>query len=542
MQDSSRVVPDLSRLPKGMPSFPMLRKSNLIYVDKTATIAELAKNERFVFLSRPRRFGKSLLVSTLASLFEHGLRDFKGLDIEKTWNDSTYPVIRLDFSLLKGKKDEEAFRLALEDQLRTRFSRVGFSYSEKDTSSFMECLSAFLSEPPCGPLVLLIDEYDAPLTEQLNNPEFFEAIRNVMADFFSRLKSDSGAFRFLFITGITKYRQVSIFSTLNNLTDISLDPEYGELLGYTKAEIEKYFPDFLDNALTKINTLKKSRNEELYNANTLMQALVEHYDGFCFDEQASTHVFAPWSVLNFLFSPHRGFKNYWVESGGVSSWLENWVALHGAINPEKFDTPTTVDTYKLGAASTPSEIPVEVLLYQTGYLSIVGALDSSVDLGYPNEEVSSAMADMYLSHISALDDGTMTRTKYVFLQGNTQELVAGLNKIFLSIPYDNTPIHNEAAARAVVLVYAKGAGLMTLAECHNARGRSDLEIHAGKNHWVFEFKFVEKDSGAQDKLSVALKQIQEKLYGEGNSAEKLIRVGLVYSAESKKIVAFEALD
>ncbi len=541
MQIQSRVEAVASKLPKGITSFPALRERNRIYVDKTSLIVKLLSKENYVFLSRPRRFGKSLLLSTFASLFEYGLRDFKGLAIEKTWEERTYPVIRLDFSLLKGKKNEEAFRLALEDQLRTRFSRVGFSYSEKETSSFMECLSAFLSEPPCGPLVLLIDEYDAPLTEQLNNPDFFEAIRSIMADFFSRLKSDSGAFRFLFITGITKFRQVSIFSTLNNLTDISLNPEYGELLGYTKEEIEKYFPDYLANALIQINDALRQDHKDTYSSESLMQALVDHYDGFCFDEKVSTHVFAPWSVLNFLSYPADGFKDYWIESGGVSTWLENWIAHNGAINPEKFDTPITVATSSIGAASTPSEIPVEVLLYQTGYLTIVGARGPYVDLGYPNEEVSSAMADMYLSHISALDTGTISRIEGVFSEGSTSELIKILNKLFLSIPYDNTPIHNEATARAVVLVYAKGAGLMTLAECHNARGRSDLEIHAGKNHWVFEFKFVEKDSDAEDKLNEALKQIQEKRYGEETSDEKLIRIGLVYSGESKQIVAYKAI-
>ncbi len=532
---------DLSRLPKGQSSFAMLRKTNRIYVDKTATIAKLINSESYVFLSRPRRFGKSLLVSTLASLFEHGLRDFKGLAIEKTWKDRTYPVVELDFSLLKGTQSKEDFSLALESQLREQFAPLGFSYNENSGTRFMDQLSTFLKLPPCGPFVLLIDEYDAPLTEQLNNPAFFEEIRTVLSNFFDRLKSGIGAFRFLFITGITKFRQVSIFSTLNNLTDISLNPEYGELLGYTKEEIEKYFPDYLANALTRINCALSRDHKEQHTHQSLMQALIDHYDGFCFDEKASTHVFAPWSVLNFLSYPAEEFKNYWIESGGVSTWLENWIALHGAICPEQFDTPTTVDVSQIGAASTPSEIPVEVLLYQTGYLSIVSAWESSVDLGYPNEEISSAMAKLYITHMSTLSSGVISRSTSVFMQENTEGLIATLNKIFLSIPYDNTPIHNEAAARAVVLVYAKGAGLMTLAECHNARGRSDLEIHAGKNHWVFEFKFVEKDSGAEEQLSVALKQIQEKHYGEGSSAEKLIRVGLVYSGESKQIAAYKAL-
>ena len=535
MQIPSNVGSCFPRLPKGLASFSALRERNSIYVDKTAAIAKLAKDERYVFLSRPRRFGKSLLVSTLESLFKYGLRDFKGLAIEKAWQDRTYPVVALDFSLLKGKKDKAEFQRALESQLLMCFAPIGFSYSGKDHFSFMEHFSGFLSSVPSDSLVLLIDEYDAPLTEQLDNPALFEMIRNILDNFFARLKSASGAFRFLFVTGITKYRQ---FLSLNNLTDISLLPEYGALLGFTKEEVEEYFPDYLENALTQLNAIQRENREEDYSRQSLIDALADYYGGYCFDEEASTHLLTPWSVLNFLSSPKRGFKDYWFESGGVSIWLENWIAKHGAINPENFDTPTTVDTAMLGVASTPSEIPVEVLLYQTGYLSIVGALDSSVDLGYPNEEVSSAMADLYLSHISTLDDGEISQIEDVFFQGNTTELIKTLNRLYLSIPYDNTPIHNEASARAVVLVYAKGAGLMTLAECHNARGRSDLEIHTGNIHWVFEFKYVQKDAEAPEKLTEALCQIEKRQYGVESVAEKRIRIGLVYSAESKQIVAY----
>ncbi len=542
MLDKSNSELNFSRLPKGNPSFPAIRQRNCIYVDKTAMIAEIARNERYVFLSRPRRFGKSLLVSTFASLFEHGLRYFKGLAIEKTWKDKTYPVVHLDFSSLCYTEDEKEFRRALESHLLVNFSPLGFSYSEKVNFSFMESFSIFLDKPPCGPFVLLIDEYDAPLTEQLDNPDFFETILGILDNFFLRLKSGSGAFRFLFITGITKFRQTGIFSSLNNLTDISLNPKYGELLGFTKEEVEKYFPEYLSNALTQINEELLQDHKEPYSSDSLMQALVSHYGGFCFDEQASKHVLAPWSLFNFLTYPKSGFDDYWIQTGGVSTWLENWIAQHGGFNLEKFDTPTTVDTFDLGASSSPSEIPVEAFLYQTGYLSIVGAWDSSVDLGYPNEEISTAMASLYFSHVSKIDDGTRCRIGEVFTEGNAHELIKAINTIYLSIPYDNMPIHSEVAARAVILVYAKGDGLMTLAECHNARGRSDLEIHAGKIHWVFEFKFVEKDADAQGKLTEALKQIQEKHYDKRSGAEKLICLGLVYSGESKQIVAYEKLD
>lgn len=301
-----------NRLPVGSADFVALRNNGQIYVDKTDMIFELCSGCSKIFLARPRRFGKSLLVSTFASLFQNGVRDFKGLAVEKLWTDKTYAVARLDFSKIRDFTDENDFRILLNDQLIQTFRPLGFDYAE-DRGLLMGQFDAWLARQPKSSLVLLIDEYDAPLTACLSRKKkpLFENIRKFMSRFFLTVKSNEGALRFWFMTGITKYRQTSIFSELNLFTDISFDPHYGTLLGYTEPEIRTNFAAYLDKAAAVL-----SKTEE-----DVMEELRRHYDGYSFDMQAQTHVYCPWSVLKFLQSPHLGFQNYWYESGGQPSVL-----------------------------------------------------------------------------------------------------------------------------------------------------------------------------------------------------------------------------
>jgi len=528
-----------SRLPLAVSSFETLRNDKLIYIDKTEFIAKMLDTYRSVLLVRPRRFGKSLLVSTLASLFEHGLRDFKGLAIEKTWEEKTYPVVKLDFSSVSDASNITNFQAHFNRLLHDAFATIGFACDLSKEDDFFAALREFMRvrQTEGTQFVLLIDEYDAPLTHNLNDEEFFKSIRLYLNRFFSMLKSYQGALRFLFITGITKYRQVSIFSSLNNLTDISLDPQFGELLGYTQKEIEASFSEFLENAVQCLN----EKSGIKYTLESLLDEMVANYDGFSFDEQAGTHVFAPWSVLNFLAAPQNGFKNYWIGSGGVSTWLVQWIKSHGMIKPDRFDQPVNVLLSMFAAATSPSEIPPEILLYQTGYLTIHSSTARSITLGYPNQEVANSLAEIFLMQftsertVASLPDITP-----IFREGKVYEVVEGINRLLLAIPYDGAPITNEAAVRGVVLAYILGTGrVMVETERHNAQGRSDIEISANGTHWVFEFKYVEKDAEARKALVEAIDQIRGKHYGETTAAKKLIRLGMVYSSESRKIAAWQ---
>lgn len=249
------------------------------------------------FLARPRRFGKSLLISTFESLFKYGLRDFNGLKIESLWKDEKkYQVVRLDFSEVKNFSSIQEFSAKLDSLLIGNFSSVGFSYTESKTILCSTQISTWLKKLPICSLVLLIDEYDAPLLACLDDPKLYEEVRKKLSEFYSVIKGNDAALRFLFITGLTNFNRTTVLSDLNNLSDISLSPVYGSLLGYTHNEVKDYFSEYLSCASEKLGIEKEKLFEEL----------TEHYDGFCFDETAKQKVFAPWSLLLFfLFSGTR---------------------------------------------------------------------------------------------------------------------------------------------------------------------------------------------------------------------------------------------
>ena len=237
----------LQNLPLGRSTFSALRAKNEIYVDKTSLVYELARSDSKIFLARPRRFGKSLLTSTFESLFKYGLRDFKGLAIEKRWTDKTYNVVRLDFSETKEFSTSECFKKLFYARVSAKFREVGFIECDNG-DDFVTQLSSWLRSLEDSSLVLLIDEYDAPLTACLNDSELFRSVRSIMSDLFLTLKSNEGCLRFFFMTGITNFSNTSIFSAFNNFQDISLDTDYGILLGYTEDEIKHYFGQYLSRA------------------------------------------------------------------------------------------------------------------------------------------------------------------------------------------------------------------------------------------------------------------------------------------------------
>ena len=374
-------------LPLGVSDFAGLRQDGLIYVDKTEMIARMAATRKGkFFLARPRRFGKSLLVSTFESLFKYGLKDFQGLAIEKQWDDKTYDVVRLDFSRAKQFATGQEFRLRLDSLLTQAFGNLGFAYSPDPLHTACDQLSGWLEKRPKSMLVLLIDEYDAPLTACLDKPELFEQVRSSLSDFYSVLKSNDAPLRFLFITGITRFSRSSIFSSaLNNINDITLDVEYGTLLGYTEEEVNRYFGDYVNQAA---ETLGMS-------ADHMLDEMRLNYDGYCFDELASTHVYSPWSTLSFLKNPVVGLKNYWIESGGQLSLLMNFIKGHSLKDPDQYGRAQMIDKARLSMSADVRTIDDVALLTQAGYLTIKGLEDDAFVLGYPNREVAQAMAKLY---------------------------------------------------------------------------------------------------------------------------------------------------
>ena len=526
---------DLRLLPLGTSDFATLRLRNQIYVDKSALIYRIAIRPGKFFLARPRRFGKSLLISTFESLFKFGLRDFKGLAIEKLWKEKkTYNVVRLDFSEIKPAFGLEKFKDDLRDRLIDNFSPYGFSYDKAGTSIFSQ-LSSWLKKQAPNSLVILVDEYDAPLTSCLSNLELFEKVRSLLSEFYAILKSNDGALRFVFITGITKFNKTSIFSALNNLSDLSLDVEFGELLGYTKAEIEENFSQYLANAARALDLA----------CSDLLETLTRHYDGFCFERSATERVFAPWSLLNFFASPRNGLLDYWFESGGKPSVLMEYLKSHAMRSPEEYGREKTISLSTLSGSSDADSLSDIGLLTQTGYLTIKAVkYGDTVFLDYPNLEVKKAMAQLYVEHLlkgrsaGQVGAGPIVR---VLSEESSEEVIHILNRLFAAIDYQRYPVKDEASVRAFTQVYFAGAGLEPKVEHHSAHGRSDLEVKVGSRHWIFEFKVVRRQESADRKLEEAVEQLRVRGYGDDSSYCQLIKVAVVFSIEDRRCVRWKEL-
>ena len=518
-------------LPLGRSGFPALREENDIYVDKTDLIYRLAKDSGKVLLTRPRRFGKSLLVSTLETLFANGLRDFRGLAIEKLWNDKTYQVVHLDFSTIKEFSSCEEFVAKLHRLLARSFNEIGASLPYDDR--FYDAMSIWLKTVPSRSIVLLVDEYDAPLTACLGNNDLFAAVRSVMREFYANLKFADNALRFWFMTGVTKFKSTSIFSDLNNFTDISSNPVYGTLLGYTEKELKSCFDGYLTRAADELGVSKEK----------LIELMRTHYNGFCFDQFAKTRVYCPWSVLNFLAAPEMGFQNYWFESGGQPSVLLNYLVSHSLADPASYDKPQEVPLELLNSTSDYEHIDERVLLTQAGYLTIKSvSQDGWVHLGYPNHEVATSMARLYCAELLKgkrirKPDGPSAAE--VLAQHSTADIIEYFNWIFNSIDYCQYPVTGESQCRTILQVLLVGAGISAQIEKHTALGRSDLEVDAGKRHWVFEIKFAQKPDAVSELLYRARNQISSRRYGQTPHGKELRRVALVFESKSRKFAAWE---
>ena len=531
---------NLKPLPLGSSDFATLRLRDQIYVDKTTLIYEIASKAEKFFLSRPRRFGKSLLISTFESLFKNGLRDFKGLAIERLWKDTgTYKVVRLDFSEAKNFQNLDEFYLQFKGILLAAFKPHGFHYDLNAVETLCTQLSAWLKTIPLNSLVLLIDEYDAPLTACLSNTDLFEEVRDELSNFYAIIKSNDAAVRFFFMTGITKFSKTSIFSELNMLTILTMDPMFGTLLGYTEEELKHYFKGYLDRACEVLNCSEED----------LLLQLRTNYDGFCFDEDASTHVYAPWSTLNFLNRPSRGFQNYWYESAGNPTALQQYLKSHSLREPKDYFKPKFVSIPVLQATATDSaHIDDLVLLTQAGYLTIKEVGTDSFLVGYPNKEVADSLAWLYRDRLlssQSVDQLGAMHLRSDLLQGNADSVIRQINKLFLAADYKKYPVTDETTCRNYMQLFLTlGAYVRTYAELHNALGRSDLELETADLHWVFEIKFLRKESDKEGErlLDEAVDQIRERHYGEADlSGKKLIRVAVVFSEKERQFINWTSM-
>ncbi|WP_297610128.1 AAA family ATPase [uncultured Sutterella sp.] len=357
-----------------------------IDLDKIKRICTLFPDCRKIFISRQRGFGKSLLVSAFEILFKSGVNEFAGFAIQNLSSDRTFPVVRLDFSLFKNQKIIESFHVAFNSFIASSFSPLGFKFDPTNTSiRFIDQLKVWLSTLNHNSIVVLIDDYDVPLINSLDDPELFAQVSRVMSEFYAAIKEYEGCLRFLFVTGEIRIVFNGIFGGFNILEDITFDPDYGTMLGFTEAEIESNFGDYLKNAEVVLNL---SREE-------LLTEMRRHYGGFCFDSEAETQVFCPESVLQFLSHPEKGFQNYWCRNEGERSALWEFIKRQALRSPDIFKKPTSITLDELEGFSSGQDISLKALLVQTGCLTIKSKLNmAEVELGCPNKEVEHFLEEL----------------------------------------------------------------------------------------------------------------------------------------------------
>lgn len=529
------MTTNLQKLPLGDSDFSKLRNRGAVYVDKTALIYKLVtENSDKIFFSRPRRFGKSLLISTLESLFKYGLRDFKGLAIEKLWKERTYSVVRLDFSQVCTFESHAEFSDLFWTYIASEFSQLAdnnlIGSNNQSTALNISNLLRDLQEQS---LVILIDEYDSPLTECSDDSSLFERIRKEMDVFFRMLKLRDRCLRLLFITGITKYRHTGLYSGFNNFKDCSMLPAYGTLLGYTEEEL-------LANFKPSLQFASEATQASL---DDLIERLKLFYDGYSFDCLASTHVFCPWSVLKFLDEPALGFRNYWYTSAGRPTVITKRLAKLNFDFPIRFDTLITATENDLEPTDKLTELQIHAVLFQAGYLTIKG-LDSAGRflLGYPNREVKASMAQLSASLLTRNENFDACDVLEAMKTGNVNEVIAFFNKVVNAFDYHHFIIKDEETCRSCFQMLMYALSLRPEIEVHSALGRSDLEVNAGCYRWVFEYKYARKGVDPQSLLDIAARQMIDRQYGLTPHQQKILRVAAVFSEPDRKIVCWRQID
>jgi hypothetical protein len=506
----------MQKLPIGIQFFDSLREGNFLYVDKTELIHRLINTGTFVFLSRPRRFGKSLLVSTLQHIFQGHKELFRGLWIEDKIDWQPRPVLAINFNDLDYREQslETALthhidRLAAENQigLQSKF------YKEK----FQELIVRLSAEQK---IVLLIDEYDRAITDLLEDEQKVAEHVAVLKNFYSVLKTTAANhIHWTFLTGVSKYGKLSLFSDLNNLLDITLDERFATLVGYTQAELEHYFPDRIDALAERFAV---SRAE-------ILEAIRFWYNGYSWDGKQTLYV--PFSTL--VFFELQSFENHWFATGTPSFLVK---LLRQKQLPAYALERLRADNALLDSADV-NNINVISLLFQTGYLTVKQVHPSlrgkRYDLGYPNYEVAHAFQQYLLAEFINVSTGQIG----TFLLAELQEALEGerierfisiLNSIFAGIPY-TLFLPAEAYYHSIVYLVLKLLGFSILAEPLTSQGRIDAVLELPDKIYILEFKM----SSAQ----LALEQIKARGYAQPYraSGKPIVLIGIAFDKEKRTI-------
>ncbi len=522
-------------------SFINFYLNNYIYVDKTKYIRDLIKLER-VFISRPRRFGKSLTLDTIATLFETGVEPyFKGTWIYDKWKEPTYPVLRLNFLDL-DKYSLEHFKQKLNAIISSFARDINVkNYEEKvepeDTIYFL--LDELRKEK--RQIVILIDEYDCQMTANINNETLYKQFQEKIKSFYATIKN-KWPIKFLGITGVTRLKDVEIFSIGSDINDITNDSVYSQMIGFTRDEIKRYYIDYLKLAASCENNCNVDEVTEAQ-IESMLDMMAQNYDGYCFDEFYKKKVFSTWSVNKFFQSVVSNkfvyFGEYWYDNGGLPSILVNYLKTHELnifeyVDKDKF-LKVSSDDFKNPTALT--TINQNVLMCQTGYLTLRSDLNktSTVALGIPNGEIYKALNRLLANNIfKGNTDITDDYGRSLLEVGTVDDIINLFNSALNSVSYDNYPIVSESSVQNMLKLYLLGAHQKVLSEVHEAKGRADLVVNTDNRRIVFEFKYAKNETEAKSKLLDAVEQIKTRNYGNivPNKTE-LLRIAAVFNADPK---------
>ena len=506
----------MKKLPIGIQTFSDIRTGDYCYADKTELIAQLTNQGKFYFLSRPRRFGKSLLIDTIAEAFLGNKKLFKGLFLENHWDWSKkHPVIRIDFAqgILQTQKQLDA---AIIEMLDTTARPFNITLKKQDIHLVFSALIRKLHEKTGQRVAVLVDEYDKPILDNITNPTIAKQQRDCLRNFYSVLKAQGAHLSFVMLTGVSKFSKVSLFSGLNNLQDISLDKRYGTICGYTQKELETIFHEYLENV--DLNQVKK------------------WYNGYNF---LSKPVYNPFDVL--LYLDTRQFKPHWFETG-TPTFLVDLIHEKKLLTTSLENLEIT-DTF-MGSFDVDSIEP-EPLLFQTGYLTILkeetypGGLFYT--LGFPNHEVRYAFNNAILLKLgkSAQSQDKHKLALMRILQNNQLDKLKDLfHSFFASIPHEwyrkNDIAQYEGYYCSIVYCYFTALGLEVHAEESTNHGQLDMAVLFNNCVYIIEFKVNELTNPGK-----ALSQIKEKKYHEKYADQETYLIGIEFSKKDKNITRFE---
>ncbi len=501
----------MKKLPVGIQTFSEIINEDYLYIDKTGIACRLIDRFKYVFLSRPRRFGKSLFLDTLKNIFEGRRELFRGLLIEEQWNWGVkYPVIKISFSGgIHSKADLEEDLLYI---LKSNEKRLGLECENRARAQhFFAELIEKAAEKYQQKVVILIDEYDKPILDNIENIPEALIIRDGMRDFYTKIKENDEYLRFAFLTGVSKFSKVSLFSGLNNLEDISLNPDYGNVCGYTQLDLETTFAPYFEGVD--------------------MEQVKRWYNGYNF---LGDRVYNPFDILLFIKN-HYVFDNYWFETGTPRFLVElikkNSYFLPGFLNINV--NKRLVNSFDI------ENLDLETILFQTGYLTIKRLIPSGMgvryELGFPNKEVQISFNEYILQSMTSGSQKELIRSELLDLieAGDVGGLEPVIKRLFASIAYNNYTNNDleryEGFYASVLYAFFASIGVDIIAEDVSNKGRVDLTLKAGGRTFLFEFKVTDGEP---------LEQIKRMKYYEKYSGERYL-IGIVFDPKARNVSRFE---